>query len=120
MDNHESRVRTQLQNVAAKQLLSIRKQVALDALNCGYELSSYFKDLLSHGCASGMVTGLIYYCDTHTFFDSHYDEIEELRDAYEDETGSPILIKGDLKNFLAWFAYEHVAYLLANELEIEI
>lgn len=75
-------------------------------------------DLLRHGCASGMVPGLIYYVDTHLFFDRHYYEIEDLRQEYEDMTGFPLHIKDDLKNELAWFAYEETARLIADKLGI--
>jgi hypothetical protein len=62
---------------------------------------------------------LVYYSDTHAFFDKHYDEIEELRGDWEDSVGQPLAIKGDLKNFLAWFAFEEVAYQMAEELGFE-
>ena len=65
-----------------------------------------------------MVSSLIYYTDTHAFFDKHYDEIEEMREEFEDGTGQPLTIKGDLKNFLVWFAFEEVAYRIAVELEL--
>jgi len=32
----------------------------------------------------------------------------------EESTGEPLQIKNDLKNFLAWFAFEQVAYELVN------
>ena len=78
----------------------------------------FFKDLLNHGCVSGMVWSLIYFTDTHAFFDKHYDEIEAIREEFEDGTGLPLTIKGDLKNFLAWFAFEETAYRIAVELEL--
>ncbi|MGB1216038.1 MAG: DUF7222 domain-containing protein [Pikeienuella sp.] len=62
---------------------------------------------------------MVYYSDTHAFFDKHYDEIEELRDDWEDSVGQPLAIKDDLKNFLAWFAFEEVAYQMAEELGFE-
>lgn len=34
---------------------------------------------------SGMVGSLIYYRDTHKFFDTHYAEIEEIRQLFMDE-----------------------------------
>jgi len=67
-----------------------------------------------------MVSGLIYYSETHAFFDQHYEEIEDLRIATEEEIGEPLKIKGDLKNFLAWFAFEETAYQLAQELDLDI
>ncbi len=73
---------------------------------------AFFKDLLQHGCISGMVGKLIYYKDTHAFYDNHYAEIEELREEYEESTGEPLKTPNNLKNFLAWFAFEQVAYQL--------
>ena len=67
-----------------------------------------------------MIKSLLYHKDTHTFFDTHYNQIEELRHEYEENTGMLIHIKGDLKNDLSWFAFEQVAYNLANELEQEV
>tara|TARA_B110000977_G_C10865683_1_gene411525 strand:- start:10 stop:180 length:171 start_codon:yes stop_codon:yes gene_type:complete len=52
---------------------------------------------------------MIWYSDTHDFFDEHYDEIEELREEWLEQTGQPLNISGDLKNYLAWFAFERVA-----------
>jgi len=76
----------------------------------------FLSDVLAHGCISGVVGSMIYYRDTHAFYDHHYDEIEELRLDWQAETGQPIEIKGDLKNFLAWFAFEHTAFVLMHEL----
>lgn len=50
-----------------------------------------------------MTSCLIRYTDTRKFYDTHYFEIEELREEIEDELGQPLEIKGDLKNFFAWF-----------------
>jgi len=63
----------------------------------------------------------VYYTDTHKFFDTYYEEIEELRSEYEDSTGCSVDIQGrDIKNTLAWFAFEQTAYNLANKLELEV
>ncbi len=56
-----------------------------------------------------MVSDLVYYSDTHTFFDQHYHEIEEIRESFEQNHGYPFFPTGDLKNDLAWFTYEQVA-----------
>lgn len=80
---------------------------------------SSFNDLLDNGINNGSIKRLVYYKDTHAFFDEHYDEIEELREEYENNIGEPVYIKGDLKDFLAKFGYEWVIRKLANELEIE-
>jgi len=101
----------------------IKAEVANDALNAmdSYDdIKDWFNDLLTHGCVSGMIGGLVYYCDTHKFYDTHYDEIEELRDEYEDSFGESLKVDGDLKNWFAWFAYEETARKLASELGFEI
>lgn len=58
----------------------------------------------------------MWYTDTHAFFDEHYAEIEGLREQYEDNIGEALRINGDLKNFLAWFAFEETAYRMAEEM----
>jgi hypothetical protein len=80
----------------------------------------WFTDLLEHGCQSGMIGGLIYYYDTAKFYDKHYDEIEELREEYEEDFGAPLTIKGDLKNWFAWFAFEETARkIFENDFDLE-
>ncbi len=102
-----------LQNILKTNPQSIKAEVAQEALEHD-DPQTFFNDLLQHGCISGMVSQLIYYTDTHAFYDKHYEEIEELRAEYEEQTGEPLKIGNDLKNYLAWFAYEQVAYQLAN------
>jgi hypothetical protein len=75
---------------------------------------SSFNDLLNYGSNNGIIARLIYYKDTHAFFDEHYDEIEGLRDEWQQSTGETIEIKGDLKDFFARFGYETVARNLAE------
>lgn len=80
-------------------------------------IEQFFDGLFRCGCISGWIGSLIYYRDTHAFFDRHYEEIEELREEYEDAIGEPLRIQGDLKNFLAWFAFEWTAQQLWDEFE---
>ena len=79
-------------------------------------LKSSFSDLINYGSNNGSIGRLIYYVDTHAFFDTHYNELEELRNEYEESTGESLTIKRDLKDCLARFGYETVAYNLGNEL----
>lgn len=55
--------------------------------------------------------------DSDVHLKRYYDEIEDLRLDWEAETGQPIEIKGDLKSSLAWFTFEHTAFVLIYELE---
>jgi hypothetical protein len=101
---------------------TLRAAVACEALTYwGDDPREMFEDLACHGCQSGMINNLIFYADTHTFFDTHYREIDDLRDATEEEMGEPLTIRGDLKNALAWFAFEETALRMAREdLQLDI
>lgn len=67
-----------------------------------------------------MVGSLIYYTDTHRFFDTHYYEIKDILDDLEKE-GFRLELKGDdLKNKLAWLSFEKVAMDMAyNDLGLD-
>jgi len=80
----------------------------------------FFEDLLQHGCQSWMVSSLIYYKDTHEFYENHYDEIEDIRyQLWDDGIEVNIPQCTDLKNFYAWLSFEQRAYELYNELEMD-
>ena len=67
-----------------------------------------------------MVSSLIYYTDTHKFYDQHYNEIEDIRYELQEEwILSNEFIQSDIKNYYSWLAFEHVAYRIYNELEME-
>lgn len=112
-------LKIKLQEIANNEENSIEKQVALEALEYD-DIKNFFTDMMNHGCITGMISSLIYYADTHTFFDTHYSQIEELRAYFEDEMGGKIKIIGDLKNTLAWFAFEEISYKMAQEFGLEI
>ena len=114
-----STLKNKLQEIANKQENSIEKQVAIEALE-NDDIKYFFEGLFNHGCISGWVNSLIYYTDTHAFFDTHYSQIEELRSYFEDEMGGKIKIIGDLKNTLAWFGFEETAHKMAQELGLEL
>lgn len=95
----------------------IEQRVATDLLEGGE--AAYLYDVLKNGCSGGTVTALIYYTDTHHFYDRFYDDIEELRYDWHDEIGEAATPpKGaDLKNWFAWWAYEQVCYNINTEWE---
>lgn len=105
-------LKTQLQSIVENNPNTLKAFVAQEALE-QEDIKAFFSDLQQHGCISGMISPLIYYSDTHQFFDDYYYEIEELREEFEDSIGEPIKITGDLKNTLAWFAFEETAHQLA-------
>lgn len=84
-------------------------------------IQSFLEDLNTSGCQGGMISGLIYYSDTHAFFDKYSDDIFELIDELEASFGTPIEVKDkDRKNFYAWLAYEETARQIGQDLGIEL
>ena len=114
--------RRRLRHIVSDEPDTLRAAVASEALDYDSDNpNQLFIDLQSCGCVGGTVSSLIYYTDTNTFFDKHFAEIEELRKEYEDSTGEPIRINGDLKNFFAWFAFEETACRMAlDDLGLDI
>lgn len=99
-----------LQEITQQSNDSIEKAVALEALSDDYDNPEEFFELLFRiGCVSGMVSSLIYYNQTEAFFDTHYLEIMELKTEFEESIGQPMEIPYELKNYLAWFAFEETA-----------
>lgn len=99
---------------------TMRRFVLDDILN-EEEPLAYIQDVLSHGCQSGIVSGLIYYKDTHNFFDKYYGEIQDCIIDLQEMIGEPIdlLKSGDIKNHCAWLAYEETVRTIAGEIEME-
>lgn len=102
---------------------TIRAQILADADG---EVS-YVKDAGELGCIGGNCRRLVYYADTHDFYGKHGDEIDEILGDMEEEMGEPYNIgenmkrlgQSDLRNFLAWMAYEVRAQEIMRELEDE-
>jgi hypothetical protein len=88
MSKKQTRLKMHLKQIEKNDPHSLRAEVAREALHYGGEIETFFSDLLPHGCQSGMIGSLIYYTDTHKFYDKHYYEIESLREALEDSAGS--------------------------------
>ena len=95
-------------------------QAVIDEALDYHSPKEFFEDLLQHGCQSWMISSLIYYKDTHEFYEKHYDEIEDIRCQLTDD-GIEVNIPQctDLKNFYAWLSFEQRAYELHNELEMD-
>lgn len=91
-------------------------EILVDMQYEGYELEEVIKDVLNHGCASGIVGALTYYSQTRKFFIDNMDEIFDLYNEYIQEFGG---IGFDLDfNSLAWFSFEEVTRQIADEMEI--
>jgi hypothetical protein len=99
---------------------TIKAYVAKEAL-ARKSIHAFFIDLKRFGCVSGMVISLNHYDKTHQFFETYYEEIEQLRQ--ENQRVSDVTIHDlqyDLKTALAWFAFEQTAEQLIHELQIRL
>jgi hypothetical protein len=98
------------------------------------EIPGFIKDLLQHGCQSGMVGELISYYDTVKFYKKFQPEIDSLLKEMFFQTGykSPMELFGDKwdeddplgrddmnMNLLAWFGFEETVRKIADELAYE-
>lgn len=108
---------------------NLKKQVKtmlIDAVGNSNDLRVYMQDILTHGCVTGAVGGLIYYKDTVRFYEEHKDAIWEL--IFDMKAGESCLsfilslngannVASDeqFKNLLAWFSFEEVTRLLYRE-----
>ena len=73
------------------------------------ERESWLQDLAEHGCVSGMVSQLIYYHQTESFFDQHADEILELAHLLDFNINIVEVGLTQFKNNMAWFTFEVLA-----------
>ena len=79
-------------------------------------------DVHYYGCESGAISELIYYVDTHKFYDDYYSDIECLRQDYHQTFGEPLIIPQhhDMKNWLAWWAFEFISSEIHAEWDANI
>lgn len=110
-------LKVHLEKLSTSKECSLTKEIATIILDqASDDLKPFFTDLFQHGCVSGMVGDLVYYADTYAFYDRHYAAIEAMREEHEDETGEPLILQGDLKNFYAWFSFELIAFRIASDM----
>ena len=82
------------------------------------EILGSVEEIVTYGCQSGVVTSLITYTDTETFFDTYANEIFEL---VEDAKANGLIDMNNFtlsKNNLAWFAFETIAQEIYQEMEV--
>ena len=103
-----------LKNIEAEEG-TIKKLLLEDAKG---ELS-YIKDVAENGCLGGSCNGLVYYEETHALYNKYAEEIDELvfELEYNITEGMKRLRQTDIRNFLAWLAYEVNAQNIIEEIE---
>ena len=81
------------------------------------EILPAVEEIVTYGCATGVVPALITYDDTDKFFDNHSDEIFELVEDMKQE-GLIDMNNFELsKNNLSWLAFETIAQEIYQEME---
>ena len=102
------------------EVMEILKSMSTDS-----NLEVVINEVLSYGCVSGMVGSLIYYYQTEAFFMRHKKAINELaHELSEDIYGNSFEIYHNLnggcsKNNMAWFGFEEITRIIANEMGME-
>ncbi len=91
-----------------------------------------FTDVLYYGCQSGVVSHLIYYSDTTTYYAKHKEEINKLlcktlwecgannpKDLFGDkwDIDDPLALDTYNQNLLAWFGFEETMRNIAYNFE---
>lgn len=96
------------------------------------EIESYMNDVMQHGCASGIVSELIYYRDTLAFYEKYKKDINNMLKESMEESGAsspselfrewenddPLAEEESNQNLLAHFGFEETVSRLASELDI--
>ena len=102
------------------EVMEILENMAVDS-----SFEEVVEEVLEHGCVTGIVGSLMYYYQTKAFFDRHKDAINELaHELSEDIYGNKYSIYKNLqyecnKNTMAWFGFEEMTRIIAEEMEIE-
>ena len=95
----------------------------------GYSPEDRLKDIATHGCVSGCVGELIYYSDVVRFYQKYESQIWELVCDFLQSTGYTLgqfidnfrqTIEDEvrLKNYLAWFAVEQLAFKFLEQFNV--
>lgn len=119
-EQEQETIRPQLLEMSTKST-GIRLAVINSILEKGdtdEELINYIDDVLLHGCKSGIVTELIYYTDTKSFFKEHCEDIFEILEDVRCEFGDYPRFEELNCNNLAWWSYEWVLDDIAQKLDI--
>jgi hypothetical protein len=102
------------------EVMEMLENMAIDS-----NLETVINEVLQYGCVSGIVGNLVYYYQTEEFFDRHKDAINDLAHELSEEIyDNPFEIYHNLnggcsKNNMAWFGFEEVTRIIANEMEMD-
>lgn len=78
------------------------------------EEKTFLEEVIQYGCASGIVSELIYYSEIECFFIKHMDEIFDIYNNVKDDLSAYFEVNA---NNLSWLAFEYVVNEIYNEVE---
>lgn len=103
-----------LSSIALDQENSLAKEVAIEALHHGINgINTFFDNLFSYGCISGIVKKLIGQREAKKFYDKHHSEILNIKSELEND-GKTLSLGYYVYNDLCWIAFEEVAKKIYN------
>jgi len=108
---------TFLKDIIATSPNTLKAAIAREALDY-HGIEAFFKDILTYGCKSGLVSGLIYTADIQQYFNRYYREIEGIRRNIEQNLGESLSFSGDLVTGLVWTAYEDMSVQMAVDMGV--
>lgn len=78
------------------------------------QLKSFLEDLQNGGCQSGLIGDFVYNADCKEFYIQHLDDLEEIKQDFEDSVGEPIENRQKLPHyvFMCWLCFEEYCYNL--------
>lgn len=76
------------------------------------KLESFLNDMQKGGCSSGMVGEFIYNSDCKNFYINHIDDLEEMKEDFEEQLGEPIKNLNSLPHytFVVWLCFEEYCF----------
>lgn len=82
------------------------------------QFKSFAEDLQQGGCISGMIGNFIYNNDCKNFYIEYIDELEGMKEDFENELGESIKNRHSVPHytFMCWLCFEEYVFNIYNSL----
>lgn len=113
-------IKNALEAIVDRDNESIEYYIALCALNHDEDCTQFFSDFQNAHIYAGLITSFLFSSDPGEFFDTYYEQIEQIRRSHKVETLKLLESDGDLKTKLAWFALCTTVEAMTKEFGLEV